>query len=302
MNESGSANILVAIVVAAYRAAMHDIIIAAAQMTSGIDPGGNLDQIAAAAAAARSAGAAMLFLPEMALLLDRDRQRSAAHIVREDDSRWPARLAAIAADNALWLHAGSAPFLTDDGARRVNRSLVFSPDGDLAARYDKVHMFDVDLPSGESWRESAAYAGGDRIALADTPAGRLGLTICFDLRFPELFAALAGAGADVIAVPAAFTVPTGQAHWHVLLRARAIETGCFIVAAAQAGTHADGRATYGHSLIINPWGEILAEAPAGDSLSREPTLITARIDLAAVAQARAAIPLARSREMRTLKF
>ncbi len=302
MNENGSANILVAKVVAAYRAAMHDIIIAAAQMTSGIDPNANLDQIAAAAAAARSAGAAMLFLPEMALLLDRDRQRSAAHLAREDDSPWPARLAAIAAEQKLWLHAGSAPFLTDDGARRVNRSLVFAPDGALAARYDKVHMFDVDLPGGESWRESAAYAGGDRIALADTPAGRLGLTICFDLRFPELFAALAAAGADIIAVPAAFTVPTGQAHWHVLLRARAIETGCFIVAAAQAGTHADGRATYGHSLIIDPWGEILAEAVGGDSLSSGPTLITAEIGPAAVAQARAAIPLARSREMRALKF
>ena len=281
---------------------MNPVVIAAAQLTSGIDPAANLDQIAAAAAAARSAGAAMLFLPEMALLLDRDRARSAAHIMREADSPWPAQLAAIAMANGLWLHAGSAPFLSDDGTRRVNRSLVFAPDGQLAARYDKIHMFDVDLPDGESWRESAAYAGGDRIALVDTPAGRLGLTICFDLRFPEQFAALAAAGASVIAVPAAFTVPTGAAHWHVLLRARAIETGCFIVAAAQGAAHADGRTTYGHSLIINPWGEILAEGPGGDSSAVTPTLITAKIDPAAVARARGAIPLDRSRERRALKF
>lgn len=281
---------------------MNPVVIAAAQLTSGIDPATNLDQIAAAAAAARSAGAAMLFLPEMALLLDRDRARSAAHIMREADSPWPAQLAANAMANGLWLHAGSAPFLSDDGTRRVNRSLVFAPDGQLAARYDKIHMFDVDLPDGESWRESAAYAGGDRIALVDTPAGRLGLTICFDLRFPEQFAALAAAGASVIAVPAAFTVPTGAAHWHVLLRARAIETGCFIVAAAQGAAHADGRTTYGHSLIINPWGEILAEGPGGDSSAVTPTLITAKIDPAAVARARGAIPLDRSRERRALKF
>ena len=145
----------------------------------------------------------MLFLPEMALLLDRDRARSVAHITSEAASPWPARLAAIAAESNLWLHAGSAPFLSDDGSKRVNRSLVFAPDGRLAARYDKVHMFDVDLPGGESWRESASYAGGDVLALVDTPAGRLGLTICFDLRFPELFAALVAGGAHIIAVPAA---------------------------------------------------------------------------------------------------
>jgi deaminated glutathione amidase len=281
---------------------MDAITIAVAQMTSGIDPGANLAHIAAAATRARDAGAAMLFLPEMALLLDRDRARSAAHITREVDSPWPKALADVAAQNGLWLHAGSAPFLTDDGARRVNRSLVFSPDGHLAARYDKVHMFDVDLPGGESWRESAAYAGGDRLVLADTPLGPLGLTICFDLRFPEQFAALVGAGATVIAVPAAFTVPTGTAHWHILLRARAIETGCFIVAAAQGGTHADGRATYGHSLIINPWGEVLAEGSAGSEGGDAPELIFAEIVGAAVARARASIPLDRSRAARKLKF
>jgi deaminated glutathione amidase len=281
---------------------MDAIKIAAAQMTSGTDPQANLAHIAAAAADARRAGADMLFLPEMAVLLDRDRTRSGDHITREADSAWPTQLAAIAAQNGLWLHAGSAPFLSDDGARRVNRSLIFGPDGLLVARYDKVHMFDVDLPGGESWRESAAYAGGDHLVLVDTLAGRLGLTICFDLRFPEQFAALVCAGATIIAVPAAFTVPTGTAHWHILLRARAIETGCFIVAAAQGGIHADGRATYGHSLIIDPWGEVLAEAPGSAGGGDKPQLIFANIDAAAVTRARDAIPLDRSRAARKLDF
>ncbi|MBA4748771.1 MAG: carbon-nitrogen hydrolase family protein [Sphingopyxis sp.] len=281
---------------------MNSVTIAVTQMTSGIDPDANLEQIASAAATAREAGAAMLFLPEMALLLDRDRTRSAAHMTIEAASPWPARLAAIAADHGLWLHSGSAPFLADDGGCRVNRSLLYSPDGGLVARYDKIHMFDVDLPGGESWRESASYAGGDRLALADTPAGRLGLTICFDLRFPELFAALVGAGATMIAVPAAFTVPTGTAHWHVLLRARAIETGCYIIAAAQGGSHADGRTTYGHSLIVDPWGKILAEGPPGSTGASTPVALTAKIDPATVAEARAAIPLTRSRAVRNIRL
>jgi deaminated glutathione amidase len=271
--------------------------IAVAQMTSGIDPVANLAAIAAAAASARGGGAAMLFLPEMALLLDRDRARSAAHINAEPDSPWPGQLSAIAAREGLWLHAGSAPFVSDDGQRRVNRSLVFRPDGQIAARYDKIHMFDVDLPTGESWRESAAFDGGDALALVDTPSGRMGLSICFDLRFPELFAALGAAGATLIAVPAAFTVPTGAAHWHILLRARAIETGCFIVAAAQGGTHGDGRQTYGHSLIIDPWGQILAEGGAGGSADQA-AILFADIGAHAVAEARGAIPLERSRASR----
>jgi deaminated glutathione amidase len=277
---------------------MNPIRIAAAQMTSGIDPDANLAAITVAAEAARAGGAAMLFLPEMALLLDRDRERSARHIVREAASPWPAALATIARDHRLWLHAGSAPFASDDGSRRVNRSLVFTPDGKLAARYDKIHMFDVDLHTGESWRESAAYDGGTAHALVDTPIGKLGLSICFDLRFPELYAALAAQGADVLAVPAAFTVPTGAAHWHVLLRARAIETGCHVIAATQGGTHADGRTTYGHSLVIDPWGAVLAEGPGGDDAGGGAALLFAEIDPAASARARAAIPLASSRAVR----
>lgn len=280
---------------------MNPTTIAVAQMTSGIDPDANLDQIAMAAEQARLAGAAMLFLPEMSVLLDRDRMRSKLHISSEAASPWPARLAAIAAEHRLWLHCGSAPFLSDDGDRRVNRSLLFSPQGELAARYDKIHMFDVDLPSGESWRESASYAGGDRLALADTAAGRLGLTICFDLRFPELFAALVDGGATLITVPAAFTVPTGTDHWHILLRARAIETGSYIVAAAQGGNHADGRATFGHSLIVDPWGRILAEGPAGSVAGSTPMVLTAQIDPAAIDDARSAIPLARSRAIRNFR-
>lgn len=271
------------------------------QMTSGIDPAANLVTIERAVADAAARGAAMAFLPEMSLLLDRDRQRSAAHIVREADSPWPAALQQIAARHAIWLHSGSMPLLADDGQRRVNRSHVIAADGRIAARYDKVHMFDVTLPSGENWTESAAYAGGDALSVIDTPLGRLGLSICYDLRFAELYRALVDQGAELIAIPAAFTVSTGEAHWHVLLRARAIETGCHILAAAQAGTHADGRATYGHSLAIDPWGVPLAEAAAENRAGDAGyDLALAPVDAAATTRARQAIPLARSRSVRNI--
>lgn len=270
--------------------------IALAQMTSGVDPVVNLAAIAAAAADAARAGAAMLFLPEMALLLDRDRARASAHVQTEAGSPWPAALSAIARKHRLWLHAGSAPFLTDAGGpERVNRSLCFAPDGTQAARYDKAHMFDVDLPTGESWRESALYVPGDQLVMADSPVGPLGLSICYDLRFPELYAALVTLGAEAIAIPAAFTGPTGEAHWHVLLRARAIETACFVIAAAQAGAHEDGRRTFGHSVVIDPWGRIVAEA-GGDGTE----LLIADLDRSEIARARAAIPLAASRARRRL--
>lgn len=271
------------------------------QMTSGIDPDANLATIDRAMAEAARHGAAMAFLPEMSLLLDRDRKRSAAHIMREGDSPWPAALQGMARRHGLWLHSGSMPLLAEDGTRRVNRSHVIAPDGTIRARYDKIHMFDVELPTGETWTESAAYAGGDRLVVVKTPLGMLGLSICYDLRFPELYRALVDQGAEVIAVPAAFTVPTGEAHWHVLLRARAIETGCHVLAAAQQGVHADGRATFGHSLTIDPWGSVLADltaaGPAGD---RDYMLGLAPIDPAGTAQARQAIPLARSRTVRSV--
>ncbi|MGL3819448.1 carbon-nitrogen hydrolase family protein [Sphingopyxis sp. R3-92] len=266
------------------------------QMTSGIDPDANLAVIDRALAAAAAQGAAMAFLPEMSLLLDRDRQRSAVHIVREDESHWPAALQDIARRHGLWLHSGSMPLLTDDGRRRLNRSHVIAADGSIRARYDKIHMFDVTLPSGENWTESAAYAGGSELAVVDTPVGRIGLSICYDVRFPELYRALVDRGAEVIAVPAAFTVSTGEAHWHLLLRARAIETGCHVLAAAQGGTHEDGRATFGHSLAVDPWGGVLADTEAVGKTDYSLALVPIVRD--AADRARQAIPLARSRTIR----
>ena len=271
------------------------------QMTSGIDPAANLETIDRAMGKAATGGAAMAFLPEMSLLLDRDRARSGALIAREADSPWPAALQAMAQKHGIWLHSGSMPLLADDGERRVNRSHVIAADGGIRARYDKVHMFDVTLPSGENWHESAAYAGGDALAVVDTPLGKLGLSVCYDLRFPELYRALVDRGATLIAIPAAFTVSTGEAHWHVLMRARAIETGCHIVAAAQSGTHEDGRQTYGHSVAVDPWGAILADAGAtADGGEKGYVLTLAPIDAAAMQQARQAVPLARSRAKRAI--
>ncbi|PAL24984.1 carbon-nitrogen hydrolase family protein [Sphingopyxis sp. GW247-27LB] len=275
--------------------------IALVQMTSGIDPDANLAAIDRALADAAAGGAAMAFLPEMSLLLDRDRERSAAHIAREADSPWPAALQDMARRHGLWLHSGSMPLLAETGDRRVNRSHVIAADGTIRARYDKIHMFDVDLPTGERWSESASYAGGDALAVVETPVGMLGLSVCYDLRFPELYRALVDRGATLLAVPAAFTVPTGEAHWHVLLRARAVETGCHVVAAAQCGPHADGRATYGHSLVADPWGAIAIDA-GGYPEDSGFTLAFAEIDAAAVQRARAAIPLARSRTIRNIEL
>lgn len=269
------------------------------EMTSGIDPDANLASMERALAAAAKAGAAMAFFPEMSVLLDRDRVRSAAHVAREADSPWPERMQAMARQHGLWLHSGSAPFLTEDGARRVNRSHVIAADGTIAARYDKIHMFDVSLPTGETWSESSSYAGGDALAVVETPVGMLGLSICYDLRFPELYRELVDHGATVLTVPAAFTVPTGQAHWHILLRARAIETGCHVLAAAQAGSHADGRATYGHSLAVAPWGEVTGESGSAGSIEGEGfRLILAPVDGSVAAKAREAIPLKHSRAIR----
>lgn len=273
------------------------------QMTSGVDPAANLAAIDRAMGEAAAHGAAMAFLPEMSLLLDRDRARSAAHIAIEAESPWPRALQEMAQRHGLWLHSGSMPLLADDGERRVNRSHVIAADGSIRARYDKVHMFDVQLPSGENWQESAAYAGGDALSIVETPLGTLGLSICYDLRFPELYRALVDRGATLIAVPAAFTVPTGEAHWHVLLRARAIETGCHIVAAAQCGQHADGRATYGHSLAVDPWGAVLADAARTDEASEKGySLAIVPIEAAVVTKARAAIPLSRSRAIRRIEL
>ncbi len=276
-----------------------DPIAALVQMTSGTDPAVNLAIIDRALAAATEGGAAMAFLPEMSLLLDRDRARSAPYIAREADSPWPAALQELAKTHGIWLHSGSMPLLSDDGDRRVNRSHVIAADGTIQARYDKIHMFDVALPSGENWSESSAYAGGDALSVVETPLGSLGLSICYDLRFPELYQALVERGATSIAIPAAFTLSTGEAHWHVLMRARAIETGCHVLAAAQCGVHADGRSTYGHSIAVDPWGSVLTDLAAtsdeaGFRVGFSPVAV------AAVSGAREAIPLGRSRGNRNI--
>ena len=232
--------------------------IAVLQMTAGIEPAANAATLVGAVGAAAMAGAEMVFTPEMSGLLDHNRERARPHIVAETDNPVLAAVQEAAARAGVWVAIGSLAVLRDDG-RWANRSLLIDAGGNVAARYDKIHMFDVDLASGESWRESSAYAPGDALAVAETPIGRLGLTICYDLRFPALFEALGQARCDAIAIPAAFTVPTGAAHWHILQRARAIEASAFVIAAAQVGTHEDGRTTYGHSLVIDPWGDVLLD-------------------------------------------
>ena len=263
--------------------------IALLQAQTGIDPERNALALEQGVAAAAEGGAAMIFTPEMSGLLDRDRLRSGPKLRSEAEDGVLAAVRDAAARHGIWVHLGSLALKTDEG-RLANRGFVIAPDGDVRARYDKLHLFDVDLPTGESWRESAVYRPGEgAVVVEGTPVGRLGLTICYDIRFPALFSALAEAGADTIAVPAAFTVPTGQAHWQVLLRARAIEAGLFVVAAAQAGRHDDGRETYGHSLVADPWGELLLE------LDGEPGLAFAELDLERIAEVRSRVPALRHR-------
>lgn len=258
--------------------------LAVLQMTSGIDPTVNAEALVNAIGAAAMGDAAMLFTPEMSGLIDRDRARGAAHIVPEADSPVLAAVRAAAADAGIWVALGSLAVAREDG-RWANRSFVIDSAGAVVARYDKIHMFDVDLATGESWRESAAYAPGEAVVTVETPLGRLGLAVCYDLRFPALFEVLGRARCDLIAIPAAFTVPTGQAHWHIMQRARAIEASAYVVAAAQAGHHADGRDTYGHSLVVGPWGEVLLDM-GGEGAG----LAFAEIDPARLAEVRTQLP------------
>lgn len=232
--------------------------IAVLQMTSGINPDANARTIVSALEAAAQDGAAMIFTPEMSGLLDRDRKRAIGQVVPEDEDRVLAAVRDAAARTGVWVALGSLAVMRED-ERWANRSFVIDGTGAISARYDKIHMFDVDLATGESWRESNAYAAGEAVVTVATPAGRLGLTICYDIRFPALFEALGRARCDVIAIPAAFTVPTGQAHWHLLQRARAVEASAYVVSAAQVGRHEDGRSTFGHSLVADPWGEVLLD-------------------------------------------
>ena len=260
------------------------------QSRTGIDPAASADTLVAAIDAAKAGGADMLFTPEMSNLLDRDRARAATHLT--DEARDPV-LAAVrvaAAKAGLWVHLGSIALAGEraDG-RLVNRGFVIDHTGAIRARYDKIHLFDVDLRTGESWRESSAYAPGETSVIAHTPWGDLGMSICYDLRFPDLYRSLSDGGATMLAVPAAFTVPTGAAHWHVLLRARAIEAAGFVIAAAQVGRHEDGRATFGHSLVIDPWGEVLLDMGEAEGIG------FVDLDPARLADVRSRIPALRHR-------
>jgi predicted amidohydrolase len=256
------------------------------QMTSGIDPEANLATIEDAAKQCAKRGAEVLFTPEMSLLLDRDRQRAGAWIASDKPEHMIETLSVIAAKQHIDIVVGSMPVAAGVGGKWANRTHYFRPDLGDPITYDKIHMFDVDLASGESWRESNAYEPGrEVVTIPDTPLGRLGLTICYDLRFPALFEELGNRRCDAIAVPAAFTRPTGAAHWHVMLRARAIEAQAFVIAAAQVGRHADGRETYGHSLVVDPWGEVLL-----DMGGEEPGLAFCDIDLRRIAEVRAQVP------------
>jgi len=263
--------------------------IAIFQMRSGIDVAANAAALVGAVEQAAAAGAAMLFTPEMSGLLDSDRVRAGVLVRSEGEDQVLSAVRSAAKANGIWVHLGSIA-LREGGGKLVNRGFVIDASGEIAARYDKIHLFDVDLPTGESWRESAVYQAGDAaVVVRDTPVGTLGLTICYDLRFPAIFERLSEAGADVIAVPAAFTVPTGQAHWHVLLRARAIEAGLFVVAAAQSGRHDDGRATFGHSLVVDPWGDVMVDGDDGEKL------LFAELELERIAEVRSRIPVMRHR-------
>jgi deaminated glutathione amidase len=252
-------------------------------MRTGRNPSDNLTITTKLIERAKDGGADYVLTPEMTNVMEIDRERLFAAIVPEEQDATLAALREVARALRLHLHIGSlAVKVSADKA--ANRSFVIDPDGEIIARYDKIHMFDVDLKGGESYRESRNFRAGDLAVLVDLPWGRLGLTICYDLRFPSLYRALAEAGASFLTIPSAFTRQTGEAHWHVLVRARAIETGSFVFAAAQGGKHENGRETYGHSLVVDPWGRVLAE---GDS---EPGVTFADIDPAEIAAARAHIP------------
>ena len=253
------------------------------QMRSGRSPQANFDVAAALIREAKAGGADYVQTPEMSNIMETDRARFFAALSPEEDDLMLAGMRELARSCGLYVHLGSLA-VRASADKAANRSFLIDPHGEIIARYDKIHMFDVDLPSGESYRESRNYRAGELAVLADLPWGRLGLTICYDLRFPALYRALAEAGAIFVSIPSAFTKQTGEAHWHVLLRARAIENGCFVFAAAQGGTHENGRNTYGHSLAIGPWGELLVEAGAAPGIS------LADIDPQAVAAARSRIP------------
>jgi deaminated glutathione amidase len=253
------------------------------QMRSGTDMARNLRDATELVRVAAAKGASYVQTPEVSNIFEPDKERLKAVAMAPEADVFVRGFADLAKTLGIFLHAGSLALRAGPG-KLANRSFLFGPDGKVRASYDKIHLFDIDLPTGESHRESATYNPGAEAVVATLPDFKLGFAICYDMRFPRLANALANAGADVLAYPAAFTVPTGQAHWHVLLRARAIETGSFVLAAAQGGTHDSGRATYGHSIAISPWGEVLAEA------GTEPEVLVVDVDPALAAATRARIP------------
>lgn len=256
---------------------------ACVQMRSGRDPLANRDAAVALVREAADAGADYVQTPEMTSLVEREKARLFANVTVPDEDPTLAALREVARERGIVVQIGS--LAVRNGDKIANRAFLIDAAGAVTASYDKVHLYDVDLPNGERWRESATYTGGACAVVADTPWAPIGVTICYDIRFPALFRALAEAGATVITAPACFTRQTGEAHWHVLHRARAIETGSFMISAAQGGQHEDGRETYGHSLIVDPWGKVLADAGGN-----QPGIILAEIDLARVTEARARIP------------
>lgn len=258
--------------------------VAAIQMCSGVDPQKNADDMARLVRDAAAQGASYVQTPEMTGALQRNRAALKAVLADEDGDVIVARASSLASELGIFVHIGSTAIARGD-EKMANRGFLFGPDGKRICSYDKIHMFDVDLDNGESWRESSAYEAGAEARVAHLPFATLGFAICYDVRFPQLFRTEALAGAEILTVPAAFTRQTGEAHWEILLRARAIENGAFLVAAAQGGVHEDGRETYGHSMIIDPWGRVLAEAGgAGEAV------LVAEIDIAAVKAARGKIP------------
>ncbi len=255
------------------------------QMCSGRTVGPNLDEACRLIREARSQGADYILTPETTNIMELERAKLLAATAPEDGNVAVERFSDLARELRTWLHIGSVIVHLKNSEKTANRSMLFSPDGEIVARYDKIHMFDVDLPGGETYRESNSYEPGLKGVVTNLPWGTLGMTICYDLRFPYLYRALAKAGAKFLTVPAAFTVPTGTVHWHALLKARAIECQCFVFAAAQGGAHENGRSTYGHSLVVSPWGEVLAEGDADT-----PSVIMADIDLDVLDTARTRVP------------
>ena len=264
---------------------MREFKAACVQLRAGTEIEPNIQAASDLIREAAGQGADLIVTPEMTNLLDIRPGKAKGKLVIEADDVSAAAFSKLAMELDVWLLIGSIAVRHDSDERAANRSLLFAPDGTTAARYDKIHMFDVDVGDGQSYRESRSYRPGESAVIAATPLAKIGMTICYDVRFAKLYRALAQTGAELLTVPAAFTKVTGEAHWHTLLRARAIENGCYVLAPAQGGTHEDGRQTFGHGLIISPWGEVLADS-GGD----EPGIVYADIDLAQVADARRRIP------------